>query len=277
MRKSIVVLGAATAVLAACVANAAPSVEVRNAAATVTVIPENRSDVSVSMARTNRSLPITVTRDGDTVRVEGDVRWSANCHRSFGVDHVSVFGVGDFSRAQLPAVVIRTPMDARVSAGGAVFGAVSRASSLTLSNSGCGDWMVANVAGPLIVHASGSGDIGAGEAASADIVVSGSADVRTRALHGGLKVSVSGSGDIGVASVAGPFDAHVAGSGNVIVHGGDVSVMTVGIAGSGDVRFDGVAQSLKASVAGSGDLTVRKVLGPVTRHVAGSGDIHIGT
>ncbi len=259
-------------------AAAAPSVEIKNAAATVTIIPENRSDIEVSMAQTNRSLPITVTRDGDRTRIEGNIhhRW-ANCHRLAGAERVMVFGVGDFSRASLPVIVVRTPMDARVSAGGAVFGAVARAGSLTLSNSGCGDWIVANVAGPLVVRTAGSGDVSAGEAASADIVVAGSSDVTTHAVHGGLKVRVSGSGDLNVTSLQGPLDARVAGSGDVVVRGGAVTEMKVSIAGSGDVRFDGVAQSLEASIAGSGDVTVRKVLGAVSRHVAGSGDIRVGT
>ena len=259
-------------------ASAAPSVDIEHAAATVTIIPENRADIAVSMAQTNRSLPVTVTRNGDQTRIEGNLRlrW-ANCHRGFGGERVSVLGIGDFTRASLPVVVVRTPMDARVTAGGAVFGAVGRAGSLALSNSGCGDWIVGNVAGPLVVHTAGSGDVRAGDAASAEIAVSGSSDVTTHALHGGLRAHITGSGDFSAASVSGPLDAHLAGSGDVIVHGGDVTAMKVSIAGSGDVRFGGVAQSLEASIAGSGDVTVRKVVGAVSRHVAGSGDVRVGT
>jgi hypothetical protein len=264
--------------LAAGAASAAPGVIIDNAAAVVTIIPENRADVSVSMAQTNRRLPITVSRDGELTRVEGALRLrSANCHRGIGGDRVSVFGIGDFARKDLPVVVVRTPMDARVEAGGAVFGAVGRAGSLTLANSGCGDWTVANVVGPLVVRAAGSGDVRAGEAASADIAVAGSSDVSTRALRGALHARVTGSGDLSVASVSGALDAHVAGSGDVVVHGGTVSTMRVGVTGSGDVRFDGVAESLDASIAGSGDVTVHKVIGPVTRRVVGSGDITVGT
>ncbi len=270
-------VAAATLILAGA-ASAAPSVEIEHAAATVTIIPENRADIAVSMAQTNSSLPITVTRDGDRTLVEGNLRFHwANCHRRSGVERVSVSGVGEFTRASLPIVVVRTPMDARVVAGGAVFGAVGRAGSLTLSNSGCGDWTVANVAGPLVVHAAGSGDVIAGEAASADIAVSGSSDISTHALRGGLRARITGSGDLSVVSVSGPLDARVAGSGDVIVHGGDATAMTVAITGSGDVRFQGVAQSLDASIAGSGDVSVRKVVGAVSRRVAGSGDVRIGT
>ena len=270
--------GLAALLCAAGAASAAPSVEIKDAAATVTVIPENRSDIEVTMAQTNRSLPLTITRDGDVVRIDGGLRLQPKiCHGALGVQRVSVIGLGDFSRASLPVVVVRTPMDARVAAGGAVFGAVSRSGSLTLSNSGCGDWTAANVAGPLVVHVAGSGDLHAGEAASADVAISGSANVLTRDVRGGVRARISGSGDLGVAAVVGPLDARVVGSGDVTVHGGEVTAMTVAIAGSGDVRFDGVAQSLNASITGSGDVTVRKVLGSVSRRVAGSGDIRVGT
>ena len=269
---------AAAMLLTAGGAAAAPSVQIENAAATVTVIPENRSDVQVSFAQTNRRLPITVTRLGDRTIVAGDLRFhNVNCHRDSGGDHVWVLGSGDFARRDLPVVVVRMPMDARVAAGGAVFGSVGRAGSLTLSNSGCGDWTVANVSGPLTVHTAGSGDVRAGDAASADIAVSGSSDVFTHAVRGGLRAHVSGSGDVTAGSISGPLDVNIAGSGNVTVHSGAASSMRVSVAGSGDVRFGGVAQTLDASIAGSGDVAVRRVTGEISRHIAGSGEIKLGT
>ena len=47
----------------------------------------------------------------------------------------------------MPQVVIRTPRDVNVDAGGAVFGSVGRSASLDLGNAGCGDWTIANVDG----------------------------------------------------------------------------------------------------------------------------------
>ena len=56
-------------------------------------------------------------------------------------------GVGEVSWADMPQVVIRTPRDVDVDAGGAVCGTVGRSASLELGNAGCGDWTVANVEG----------------------------------------------------------------------------------------------------------------------------------
>ena len=64
-----------------------------------------------------------------------------------------------------------------------------------------------------------------------------------------------------VASVAGPLDVHVAGSGDVVVAGGQATAMTVIVAGSGNVDFGGVADNLKARIAGSGDVRARQVTG----------------
>jgi hypothetical protein len=80
-----------------------------------------------------------------------------------------------------------------------------------------------------------------------------------------------------VNSLNGPLHVHIAGSGNVLAASGQVTDMTVGVAGSGDVKFGGVAQRLDASVVGSGDVRVGRVTGPVTRHIAGSGSVTVGS
>ena len=58
---------------------------------------------------------------------------------------------------------------------------------------------------------------------------------------------------------------------------GSVTDLEVAIAGSGDVTFHGVAQTLKATIAGSGDVVVGHVTGAVSKHIAGSGDVRIGS
>jgi hypothetical protein len=58
----------------------------------------------------------------------------------------------------MPQVVIHTPRDVKVSAGGAVFGSVGRSATLDLDNAGCGDWTIANVEGTAKVSQAGSGD-----------------------------------------------------------------------------------------------------------------------
>jgi hypothetical protein len=256
----------------------AAQVDIRHAAMRVTVIPEARNDIQVGVLRQNPKMRITVARMGDTLIVDGGLGLrETNCSTFFGRRGVHIWGMGFVPYDSLPQVIIRTPLDAKVGAGGAVFGVVDRSGSLELSNAGCGDWTVANVAGPIRVRMAGSGDVHAGAAGSAEVHISGSSDVFLRDVRDGLETSSSGSGDLRVISLNGPLHVHIAGSGNVLATTGQVTDMTVGVAGSGDVKFGGVAQRLDASVVGSGDVRVGRVTGPVTRHIAGSGSVTVGS
>ncbi|HEY7901230.1 MAG TPA: DUF2807 domain-containing protein [Caulobacteraceae bacterium] len=274
MKSAIIV---AMSALAAAGAAQAAQVDIRHAAARVTVIPEARSDIAVSIVRGNPRLRLNVTQLGDRVIVNGGLGFfGPNCTHRFGVRGVTVWGMGFIPYDQLPQIVVRTPLDAKVSAGGAVYGAVDRSRSLDLSNAGCGDWTVANVAGPADLHMAGSGDVRGGSVGHAEVNISGSADVMLRTVNNGLDSHISGSGDVKVDAVNGPLSAKIAGSGDVVIAAGSVSHMEVGVAGSGDVRFGGTAGSLNADVAGSGDVTVGHVRGPVSKHVAGSGTVTVG-
>jgi hypothetical protein len=258
-------------------ASAAPGVEIEHAAARVTVIPEARSDISVTVVHANPRLPLKVTRVGDRVIIDGGLGWrSPNCHQLLGHPSVSIWLMGDFGWDSLPQVVIRTPRGVHVASGGAVFGVINAGDSIDLASSGCGDWSVADQSGPLRVHLSGSGDVHAGSAASADLALSGSSNFTMKSARGGLSAAISGSGDVTAASVNGPLRAQIAGSGDIAVHDGTVGDMDVAVSGSGNVHFGGVARSLEARVSGSGDVSVARVTGPVAKHVTGSGDISIG-
>ncbi|HEY5071507.1 MAG TPA: DUF2807 domain-containing protein [Caulobacteraceae bacterium] len=263
---------------AACgAAAAAPMVEIDHAVARVTVLPEARPDITVTVTRANPRLPLRISRDGDRVVIDGGLTMRPHgCHTAFGHTRVFVFGLGDFDLADLPQVVVHAPMDVDVGAGDTVFGAIGRSGSVDLRIGGCGGWTVANVAGPMRISISGSGDARTGAAGSADLRISGSGDIHTREIRGGLTAATSGSGDIEAAAIHGPLRVHVAGSGDVRAHGGEATEMRVSVSGSGDVLFSGVAQSLEASIAGSGDVTVGRVTGSVTKHVAGSGEVRIG-
>jgi len=274
MRLTIALL-AATAALSAAGAASAASVEVKDAVARVTVIPENRRDIKVEIIHPNARLPLEVRSRGDRVIVDGDLDRKIRSCRGKG-RAVEVRGVGSVGWRDMPQVVIRTPRDAKVEAGGAVFGSVGRSASLTLSNAGCGEWTVANVEGQLRLRQAGSGDTRAGSAGSAEVRVAGSGDVAMADVRHGLEVSIAGSGSVAVRSVQGPLNVSVAGSGDVNVAGGRASAMSVSIAGSGDVNFRGVAESLKARIAGSGDVRVQEVRGEVSKTVMGSGGVTIG-
>lgn len=276
MRLPIVLLAASAATLAAGAAQAA-SVEIKDAVARVTVVPEARSDIKVEVVRSNPRLPLQVRSFGGKTIVDGNLdRKIRDCRGGGERSRVYVRNVGEVSWADMPQVVIHTPRDAEVSAGGAVFGSVGRSASLELGNAGCGDWTVGNVEGRLRLSVAGSGDTRTGTAGEAKLRMAGSGDVATADVRGPLDVDIAGSGDVTVASVGGPLNVHVAGSGDVKVLGGHAADMRVAVAGSGDVSFNGVADSLKATIMGSGDVHVREVRGAISKTVMGSGGVRVG-
>jgi len=256
---------------------AAPAFEVRDAAARVVVIPENRTDVKVEFSALNPALPLTVRNELGRVIVEGGLRHRIDgCAAEFGKITVQVGDLGQVSYDNLPQIVVHTPMDAHVEASGAVFGSVGRADALELSNAGCGDWTVANVKGELKINQAGSGDTRAGSAGELVVHAAGNGDVMVKDVHGGATLAMVGSTDVTVGSISGPLRASMAGSGDVKIAHGHATEMVVHIAGTGDVHFGGVADSLDASMAGSGDVNVAKVTGPVKKVIFGSGDVNIG-
>ncbi len=268
---------ASAAILVAGFASAAPGVQIRGAAARVIVIPEARRDVAVTIVRAVRKLPLKVRTFNGTVFINGDIgHRSHGCLTANGLRTVGIWGRGAVAYKDLPQIVIRTPMDVRISAGEAVFGDVGRSHSLDLTNQGCGAWTIANVAERLRVDQAGSGDARAGDAGTAELSVAGSGNVSIQTIRGGGTAVSSGSGDITVASLSGPLDARIAGSGDIRVLAGRISHMTASVAGSGDVSFGGTAQSLNASIAGSGGVRVARVNGSVTKQVFGSGEVRVG-
>jgi hypothetical protein len=277
MRTALMLTALAAATLATGAASAAPSVEVKDAVARVTVIPENRPDIKIEVIQANPRLPLEVRTFAGRTVVDGGLRRSIrDCHgRGEGV-MVRVRGVGDVSWRDLPQIVIHTPRDVDVDAGGAVWGSVGRSASLNLGNAGCGDWTVANVEGNLRISQAGSGDTRAGSAGSAKVRVAGSGDTVVGDIHGALNVDIAGSGDVTVASISGPLEVHVAGSGDVKVVSGRATNMAVAVMGSGNVNFGGSADTLKATIAGSGDVRARQVTGSVSKTVMGSGGVTIG-
>lgn len=277
MRLHMALLAAAAAALGAGGARAA-TVEIKDAVARVTVIPEARNDIKVEVVKPNSRLPLSMRTMGDRTILDGDLGHNRirNCRGSADRTVVEVRGLGDFAWNDMPQVVIHTPRDVKVDAGGAVFGSVGRSASIDLGNSGCGDWTVANVEGEAKISQAGSGDTRMGSAGSAKFRLAGSGDVATGEVKGGLDITIAGSGNAAVKSIAGPLTVSVAGSGDVAIAGGRATEMRVTVAGSGDVDFHGVADSLKARIAGSGDVRANEVRGQVSKTILGSGSVRVG-
>jgi hypothetical protein len=275
------VLGAmasASGLCAASLAAAAPSIEINNAAARVTVSPESRSDIRVDIFKPNRRLPLRVWTFVGRTYVDGGLRGRLRgCGLRGGQQVARVLGQPDIPLDALPLVVVRTPMDARITIGGEIWGQAGRSNSFELGNSGCGAWALGDVRGKLKVSQAGSGDIRTGAAGAAELSAAGSGSITTGAIGGPVTAMNVGSGDIVIAAVNGPLNARIAGSGQVRVAAGRATTMQASIAGSGGVTLNGVAGSLRASVMGSGDVRVAKVTGPVSKSIMGSGVVRIGS
>ena len=259
----------------------AASVDIKNAVARVTVIPEARSDVAVTIVRDDphHPLKVSVWPDGRT-DVDGGYFGGlfggvTECNSHGGRPSVRVFGAS-ISYDEMAQIIVRVPQDARVSASGAVFGEVGRSENLDLHLAGCGDWVVANVHGRLSLMNSGSGDVRTGSAGSMRVSTAGSGDIYSHGVSSGLDASIAGSSDIHLMEVSGPVKVRITGSGDLGIGGGHASDIDVFIAGSGDVNYKGVAETLTAFVAGSGDVNVAHVNGAVKKSVAGSGDVNVG-
>lgn len=259
-------------------AAAAPSVEISNAVVRVVVSPEARPDVRVDIVRANPRLPLKVWSFMGRTYVAGGLQGRIRgCGGSIARPSALVRGVGQVGPDAIPQIVIHTPMNVRVAAGGAVWGQVGRSESLDLTNAGCGAWEAGNVRGAMRLSQAGSGATRAGSAGAVELSAAGSGAISAGVVDGPANVMDLGSGDIDIAAVNGPLSARIAGSGRVQVAAGRVSAMHASIAGSGGIALGGVAGSLKASVVGSGDIRVARVTGPVSKAVIGSGAVKIGS
>jgi hypothetical protein len=276
MRRSIALL-AATAALASAGAASAASVEIRDAVARVTVVPEDRRDVKVEFLTTNADLPLAVrTLGGDTIIDGGLDRRISSCHRKRDRYAARVRGVGRVDFDDVPQVVIRTPRAVSVKSNGVVFGTIGRSASVDLRNSGCSDWTIADVAGDATIQDSGAGQVKMGMSGRLDLRLSGAGQVHATRIRQGLEASLSGVGNVSVDDLAGPMAARVSGVGKIRVADGHASIVRASVSGMGSVEFGGAAETLDASISGLGNIRVRQVNGAVSKSVSGGGHVTIG-
>jgi hypothetical protein len=276
MRLAIAIAAAATKLVAAGAASAAPSVEIRDAVARVTVMPEDRADVKVEMLTTNGRLPLEVRTVGSETVISGHLEHrirDCNTHS----DHPSAFvrGVGDVRYEDMPQIVIHTPRGVVLEAGGAVYGVSGRSASLDLSNSGCSGWTVADVAGQASIHESGAGSVKMGAANRLELRLSGAGNLHATQIRG-LDATLSGAGKVDVDDLSGPVMAHVSGVGHIKAIQGHATAVQASVSGVGSVDLGGDAQSLSASISGFGNIRVKAVSGPVTKSISGGGHVSVG-
>lgn len=269
----------------------------QDAVAVLRVIPEERSDIAVSVRSGGAALPaFKIGQDGTRVVLDGDLDGRIRgCSDMNGVQSFRIDRMDAIRASDAPVITVRAPLDAKISVSGAVNSQLGAARSLTFDSAGCGDAQIGRVEQSLSMDVRGSGNAKAEEVGSADIDIAGSGGVQLGAVRGPLKsvvrgsgsfssgpvtgdtkLEVAGSGDINTAAVTGRLEARVAGSGDLQVE--SVTGPTeVSLAGSGDLSIKGGrAQGLKARIAGSGDVAFEGVVeGDLEVSIAGSGDVRV--
>lgn len=276
MRPVIAAAAMAAGLALAGAARAAPSVEIRDAVARVTVIPEDRTDIKVEMLTLNRALPLEVRTSGNETIIDGGLRHGIHdCHIRGDHPSASVRGVGRVDYKDMPQLVIHTPKGVTLEASGALVGVVGRAESVDLENSGCSAWTIADVAGSVSLRDSGIGDVRMGSAQQLNVHLSGAGDVHANRI-GGLEASISGAGGMTINDLSGAMRSNVSGAGKIHVLQGNAGAIRASISGAGGIYFEGTAESLDAQISGIGSIRVKQVTGQVTKAVSGIGHVTIG-
>ncbi|MEZ5958648.1 MAG: DUF2807 domain-containing protein [Hyphomonadaceae bacterium] len=256
----------------------ATEIQLRDIAGFVRVIPENRTDVAIGYANVG-TLPAPEYRMSHRrLIVDGKLRRQIRGCRIVGGTgfEVNTARQGRVSGDALPAIEVRVPQNAVVSASGAVRLHMAPAQAANLRLSACGDAEIVRVDDEAQIAVSGAQDVRLFEAGTAIVSIAGSGDVTLGAVHEGLTVSVAGSGDVIAARADGPTSIAIQGSGDVSIRDGRAATLSVVIAGGGDVSHGGSAGSLDAVILGSGDVRVHHVEGEINRRVLGSGEVVVG-
>lgn len=294
------VVGAAGYLLAAPAAAEtypAGGVRLEYAAAHVTVIPEDRADVDVTVAAGSERLPApTVRVEGDRVVIDGGLRNRLQgCGSGLSGRHVRVRGIGNVRHADLPRITIRTPRTLDLSIGGAVFSDIGASAGGRVAHNGCGAATIAAVSGNLDAALNGSGDVDVARVGGAlSAALNGSGALTVRRADGDAELRLNGSGDLRAGPVRGDVDAVLAGSGSLEVENarnavlrlngsgnvrmGDVSgVVDARLGGSGSVRVGAVGDGARLMLNGSGNVRAGAVRGPLRAALGGSGRIEVAS
>lgn len=294
---------------------AATQLEVRDAAARLTIVPEDRTDIAVEVTGGDGLPALQAALENDALVIDGELDGRfRSCNQSNDRWTIQLQGIGPTSLESAPRILVRAPRSLAVRVSGAVDWRIGPSAALHLEHDGCGDVVVGDVEGRLQLDAAGNGEVRAGRAGSAEITSRGSGDlvlgdvggalnavlqgsgaIRSAAVAGPADLDLRGSGDVITGAVGGPLRANLAGSGglevaeaqgplvNLILAGsgnlrvadGRTERLEVRLAGSGIVDFGGVTRDLDATIAGSGNVRVRQATGNVAKSVAGSGRIVI--
>jgi hypothetical protein len=250
----------------------AASVDVRNAAARITVTAEDRQDILVEITNPGRGPTPVVSLSNGVLIVDGRLRGRIN---GCGGEGVHLRGYGDFTEADLPQIVLHTPRQVNLDVGGASSTQISDAEGVDVDLSGCGDTTIGQVAGALDLDVSGSGSVSAASAARLSLDLAGSGQAHFGPISESADISIAGSGEATLASLSGSFSGESAGSGRVTVEGGAITTADIEMAGSGQTHIAAPVQRLSVEIAGSGAVDVTEPVGDVDAEIAGSGEVRL--
>lgn len=256
---------------------AAREVQLRDIAANVRVVPENRTDVAVSITNSGPLPQAQLHVSGRRLIVDGRLRGQIRyCH-------VGETGLAVTTRrnvrvegAETPTIVLRVPQDAVVAATGAFKLDVAPAQSLHLRIDGCGAADVERVEDDAEVAISGSPHVRVYDAGQVTLSMAGEGEATLGVIRDGLTASIAGDGNLEVRRADGDISIAVQGDGDANIHEGRADALSVAIFGDGDVTFGGVAQTMDAAIFGDGDVRVARVEGQANRRVFGSGTVTVG-
>jgi hypothetical protein len=253
------------------------NVEIRNSAAILFVVPEDRTDADVRVAGGERLPAPTVRMEGDRVLIDGGLRvqgcggWFQTGPRS----SVRVAGYGLVAPDHLQRITMHVPRTLNLSVGGGVHSTIGASQGGRVELNGCGASEIADVQGALDLTLNGSGDVRLGAVSGTlRAALNGSGDVAGGRVGSDANLSLAGSGDLGVGDVGGALSARVVGSGDV--RAGAVAGAQLQLRGSGDVSVGDVRGPLSATLDGSGDIAVRSAQSPnVDLRLSSSGDVRV--
>jgi len=248
---------------------------IRNAAARVTIVAEDRQDFSIEIDNSAGRAPMPeISIEANRVTIDGRLRGRIDDCRPDGGAELA--GYGDLGAEDLPLITIRAPRNLTVDRNGAGLTEIGPTESLSLDFSGCSSATIGDVAGELEVDLSGSGDIRAGAAGSLNADIAGSGDLLVAAVSGEAEIDVAGSGGVTIGSLNGALSADTAGSGAITIQGGEVTSADIDVAGSSTVTVAALTGDLSADAAGSGSIAVEGgAVGSAEIDLAGSADVRI--
>jgi hypothetical protein len=260
MDMRILVLLAGASIVAGAAWAAAPGLTITRTAAIISVVPEDRADIAVTITPGSAKAPLPkLVAGGDQLRIEGGVKggWAQSCRRGDKPESLRLrYGAGPALRAQdLAQITVRTPRTLALNIANDAFTEIAPSAGGEVRTAGCGRTSLGVAGGRLILRLDGSGDIVAAGAQTASLTLDGSGDVEIGAVKGALQARLDGSGDIKVNTVAGAAD--------------------LALNGSGDIKLVSAQAGLNALLNGSGDIVVERAQGDVRLQLDGSGDVGV--